>query len=281
MSIDSNAVAAGGQFLRVRGLGRRYWRRSQIWRRRTALDAARNVTLEISRGKTLALVGASGSGKSTVARCVAGLERADAGEIWIAGHEISRMTVSELFPVRREVQMVFQDPATSMNPRMTAAEVIEEPLLLQRLGKREERTARVRELMKEVGVNPEWMGRRITQFSGGQQQRIAIARGLALRPKLLVLDEAYTGLDLSTQAQIANLLLELQCAHGLSYLLISHDLRLVAQVADAVAVMSAGEIVEQGSSDQIFGSPAHPETKKIVDAATGLRLGPAASGGPR
>lgn len=281
MSRNLNAVVAGDPFLRVKGLSRRYWRQSRPWRRRTALDAARNVTFEIARGTTLALVGPSGSGKSTVARCVVGLERLDAGEIWIGDREIARLSGRELFPVRREVQMVFQDPATSMNPRMTAAEVIEEPLRLQYLGEREERASRVQELMKEVGVPSEWMERGITQFSGGQQQRIAIARALALRPTLLVLDEAYTGLDLSTQAQIANLLLELQAVHGLTYLLISHDLRLVSQIADAVAVMSAGEIVEQGSAAEILDSPEHRETQQLVRAAAGLKLGSTACKGSR
>ena len=243
------------------------------------IDAARNVTFEIVPGKTLALVGSSGSGKSTVARCVAALEKPHDGEIWIADCDITKLSSAELFPLRREVQMVFQDPATSMNPRMTAAQVIEEPLLLQHLGTREERATGIRELMKEVGVNPEWMKRGITQFSGGQQQRIAIARALALRPKLLVLDEAYTGLDLSSQAQIANLLLELQETHGLTYLLISHDLRLVAQVADSVAVMSMGEVVEQGPTRQILESPLHSETKKLVLAAEGFRLASRAPGG--
>lgn len=281
MSRNLNAVVAGDPFLRVKGLSRRYWRQSRPWRRRTALDAARNVTFEIARGTTLALVGPSGSGKSTVARCIVGLERLDAGEIWIGDREIARLSGRELFPVRREVQMVFQDPATSMNPRMTAAEVIEEPLRLQYLGEREERASRVQELMKEVGVPSEWMERGITQFSGGQQQRIAIARALALRPTLLVLDEAYTGLDLSTQAQIANLLLELQAVHGLTYLLISHDLRLVSQIADAVAVMSAGEIVEQGSAAEILDSPEHRETQQLVRAAAGLKLGSTACEGSR
>lgn len=281
MSRNLNAVVAGDPFLRVKGLSRRYWRQSHPWRRRTALDAARNVTFEIARGTTLALVGPSGSGKSTVARCIVGLERLDAGEIWIGDREIARLSGRELFPVRREVQMVFQDPATSMNPRMTAAEVIEEPLRLQYLGEREERASRVQELMKEVGVPSEWMERGITQFSGGQQQRIAIARALALRPTLLVLDEAYTGLDLSTQAQIANLLLELQAVHGLTYLLISHDLRLVSQIADAVAVMSAGEIVEQGSAAEILDSPEHRETQQLVRAAAGLKLGSTACKGSR
>lgn len=281
MSTDPRSATAGDVFLRVRRLSRRYFQRSRPWESRTPINAAKDVTFEIARGKTLALVGASGSGKSTVARCVAALEKPNEGEIWIDDREIAKLGRAELFPLRREIQMVFQDPATSMNPRVTAAQAIAEPLLLQRCGTREEQRARAAELMKEVGVNPDWMERRITQFSGGQQQRIAIARALTLRPKLLVLDEAYTGLDLSTQAQIANLLLELQAAHGLTYLLISHDLRLVSQVADSIAVMSGGEIVEQGPTDQILDGPAHRETQALVRAAAGLRLGRATSGEAR
>lgn len=281
MSIDARSAAAGDIFLRVRKLSRRYSRRSRPWKIRTLINAAKDVTFEIERGKTLALVGASGSGKSTVARCVAAMERPNEGEIWIDDREIAKLSRAELFPLRREIQMVFQDPATSMNPRMSAAQVVEEPLLLQRYGTHEERRARVAELMKEVGVNPEWTARRISQFSGGQQQRIAIARALALRPKLLILDEAYTGLDLSTQAQIANLLLEVQAAHHLTYLLISHDLKLVAQIAGTTAVMSAGEIVEQGPTDQILDSPAHRETQELVRSAVGLRVWSALSGEAR
>ena len=279
MFIDSQSIASH-TFLKVWKLSKTYWRRSRVWRRRTRVLAANNVTFEIACGKTLALVGASGSGKSTVARCVAGLEKSDAGEIWINDHEIARLSTQELFPVRSEVQMVFQDPATAMNARMTAAEVIEEPLLIQQCGTREERRERVMGLMNEVGVSPEWMGRNIMQFSGGQQQRIAIARALTLRPKLLILDEAYTGLDLSTQAQIANLLLDLQATHGLTYLLISHDLKLVLRVADTITVMSEGEIVEQGPAAEILDNPTHRETKGLVLAA-GLKLATAASGGPR
>lgn len=280
MSSDQRISDSGsGALLRVRGLNKRYWPRSRAWKRRIPLAAANNVSFEIAAGKTLALVGASGSGKSTVARCVARLERPDAGEIWMGSRDLAAMNAGDLFAVRAQVQMVFQDPVTSMNPRMSAAETIEEPLLLQERGTREERSARVRELMNEVGVKTEWMERKITQFSGGQRQRIAIARALALRPKLLILDEAYTGLDLSTQAQIANLLLELQSARGLTYLLISHDLRLVSRIADTIAVMSAGQIVEQGPAAETIARPVHQETRALVAAAFGR--GPARGAGGR
>src|SRR5690348_4658738 len=236
MATDAQSPSHADFLLRVRGLSKAYCLRRRTFHRRAPLAAARDVSFEVATGKTLALVGSSGSGKSTVARCVARLERPDAGEIWVNGKEIASLDQHALFPIRPDVQMIFQDPSTSMNPRMSAAEVIAEPLVLQNRGTSQERRARVAELMKEIVVAPEWMGRRVPEFSGGQRQRIAIARALALRPKLLILDEAFSGLDVSTQAQIANLLLELQAAHSLTYLLISHDLTLVSRMADAVAV---------------------------------------------
>lgn len=257
--------------LRVRNLGKKYWTRRGAFRRRVPLAAASNVSFEIPRGKTLAIVGSSGSGKSTVAKCVARLERPDSGEIWINEREIAQSDGTDLLLVRPEMQLVFQDPTTSMNARFSAVQTIEEPLLLQRRGSREERRTKVAELMKEVGLQPEWMDRRVTEFSGGQRQRIAIARALALRPNLLILDEAFTGLDLSTQAQIANLLIDLQAAHSLTYLLISHDLTLVSRIADTIAVMSNGEIVEQGMTDEVLANPTRAETRALVAAAQGLR----------
>ena len=280
MSTDEQISSSSVPLLRVRELSKRYWPHSHAWRRGTPLTAAKDVSFEIASGKTLALVGASGSGKSTVARCVAHLEKSDAGEIRIGGNDVSVLAARDLFVLRAHVQMVFQDPMTAMNPRMSAAETIEEPLLVQRRGSREERRERVNELLREVGVNPEWSARNIAQFSGGQRQRIAIARGLALRPRLLILDEAYTGLDLSTQAQIANLLTDLQAAHRLTYLLISHDLRLVSRVADTVAVMCAGEIVEQGPTADVIGSPKHAATRALVAATGGLTDRPGSSGAP-
>jgi len=167
--------------------------------------------------------------------------------------------------------MIFQDPSTSMNPRMSAAEIVEEPLLIQNRGTRDERRGRVAELMKEVGLSADWLPRRITEFSGGQLQRIAIARALALGPKFLVLDEALSGLDLSTQSDIADLLRNLQAAHSLTYLLISHDLGLVARLASSIAIMSVGRIVEQGPTREIISNPTQPETKVLVAAAERFR----------
>jgi peptide/nickel transport system ATP-binding protein len=267
--------------LRVRGLTKRYWTSRGVWRKRSSLAALDNVSLEISQGKTLGLVGSSGSGKSTLARCLTRLERPDTGEIWIEDVNIAPLTSRDLVPYRSQIQMIFQDPTTGMNPRMSAAEIIQEPLLIQRRGSRSEWQFRAATLMREVGLSPDWMHRRVTEFSGGQRQRLAIARALTLEPKLLVLDEALTGLDLSTQAQIANLLIDLQATRSLTYFLISHDLPLVARVSDTIAVMSSGKIVEQGTTQQIMTAPAHPATQAILTSATKFRAKHAtASGGP-
>src|SRR6267378_2699106 len=244
--------------LRVKGLCKQYVR-GGLWRKRVPVAAVSRVDFEIPRGQTLALVGESGSGKSTVARCVTRLERPDSGQILIQGTDIAQLSSRDLFPFRSGIQMVFQDAVTSMNPRFSALEVIDEPLLIRAQGalggqrmeggrNRQSRRDLARDLMVEVGLSPDWMNRSILHFSGGQRQRLALARALALRPQLLVLDEALSGLDLSTQAQIANLLLDLQAAHALTYLFISHDLTLVARLADAIAVISAGRIVEQGTT---------------------------------
>lgn len=264
-STPSTNQPATGALLRVRNLSKSYVR-GNLWRGRVPVEAAQDVAFELDQARTLAIIGASGSGKSTVARCVAGLERPDAGEVWIDGTDIAQLGSRELRPFRSLVQMIFQDAATSMNPRFSAAEVIEEPLLLKGQGRAERRVV-AEVLIQKVGLSAEWLERSVMEFSGGQRQRLAIARALTLRPKLLVLDEAWCGLDLSMQAQIANLLLDLQAEHSLSYLLISHDLALVRGMADATAVMSQGRIVECGSTQQIISDPQHIETKRLLSAA--------------
>lgn len=257
--------------LRVRGLSKRYFLRGRMRWGRSFVHAASAVSFEIPAAKTLALVGGSGSGKSTVARCITRLEKPDAGEIWLGDTDLARLSHAELRRLRAEIQMIFQDPVTSMNLRMSAAQVIEEPLLIQQRGTRDERRDQAATLMKEVGLSPDWLDRRVTEFSGGQRQRLAIARALALRPKCLVLDEALSGLDLATQAEIADLLLKLQAAHSLTYLLIAHDLGLVLRMANFIAVMSNGKIVEQGATEEIIASPTQPQTESLVAAARHFR----------
>jgi ABC-type glutathione transport system ATPase component len=260
--------ATTASLLRVKGLCKRYVR-GGLWRKRVPVAAVSGVDFEIERGQTLALVGESGSGKSTVARCVARLERPDTGQIMIQGTDIAQLHARELIPFRSGIQMVFQDAVTAMNPRFSALDVVEEPLLICRPksgGDHDRQTRRqlTRALMEEVGLSPDWMNRSILHFSGGQRQRLALARALALRPQLLVLDETLSGLDLSTQAQISNLLLDLQAAHSLTYLLISHDLALVARLADVIGVMSGGQAVEIGPTQQVISSPQHAATKKLL-----------------
>ena len=273
---SSTDGATAQSLLHVKGLSKQYVR-GGLWRKRAPVAAVRGADFEVPRGQTLALVGESGSGKSTVARCVTRLERPDSGQILIQGTDIAQLNSRDLVPFRSGIQMMFQDVVTSMNPRFSALEVIEEPLLIRaqtgqggrvQVGRdRQSRRDLARDLMVEVGLAPDWMNRSILHFSGGQRQRLALARALALRPQLLVLDEALSGLDLSTQAQIANLLLDLQAAHSLTYLLISHDLALVTRLADVIGVMSEGQTVEVGPTQQIISSPNHAATKKLLASA--------------
>ncbi len=279
MATDASAVKSAAQpVLRVSGLSKSYRRQGIGWQRSDVIVAASVVEFEIFAGQTLALVGSSGSGKSTVARCVTRLEKPDAGQIWLESTDIARIDLRELRLLRPKLQMVFQDAATSINPRFTAAEVIEEPLLIQRQGDKSARRTRAKELMQEVGLSPQWADRAALDFSGGQRQRLAIARALALKPKLLVLDEALSGLDLSTEAQIANLLLDIQASHSLAYLLISHDLALVARLADTVAVMANGRIVERGPVPQVMADASHAETRALVASTRAAQANLAALG---
>lgn len=269
--------AARMPLLQVQSLSKQYSAGGR-WFNRLPVTAVDNVSFVIGQGQTLGLVGSSGSGKSTVARCVTGLEQPDSGQIWFEGVDLARLTGSQLRCVRLDVQMIFQDAVTSLNPRFSALEAVEEPLQIQ--GKaRSERREVAETVVKEVGLSSAALGRRVMEFSGGQRQRLAIARALTMRPKLLVLDEAFSGLDLSTQAQIANLLLDLQAAHGLSYLLISHDIALVAGMADAIAVLAHGRLVESGDAQQVVGNPQHEETRNLLtstrtmEARLALRAG--------
>lgn len=255
--------------LRVRDLTKRY-AQGGLWRKHIPVEAVRNVDFEIFAGRTLALVGESGSGKSTIARCLARLEKPDSGQIWIGGKDLANLTSRELLPFRSDIQMLFQDAVTSMNPRFSAAEVVEEPLLIRRQDAERRREA-VRTFMNEVGLSPDWADRSVLHFSGGQRQRLAIARALVVRPKLLILDEALSGLDLSTQAQTANLLRDLQAAHSLTFLLISHDLALVARMADDIAVMSGGQIVEMGPAQDMMTAPKHEETVRLLASAKAIQ----------
>jgi peptide/nickel transport system ATP-binding protein len=236
------------------------------------VTAFEDVSLSLFAGKTLALVGESGSGKSTVAMCLACLERPTSGSIWFEERNLATLEERELRKVRPQVQVVFQDPASSMNPRLAIGEIVSEPLMIQGRLQREEIRARVLALLERVGLQSETVARKPAELSGGQKQRVAIARAMALEPKVLILDEALSALDCSVQAQIANLLIDLQASEGLAYLFITHDLAMAENLADEVAVMDGGRVVECGPVGALLRSPAHDATRNLVAAAARYRL---------
>ncbi|MDX1607489.1 MAG: ATP-binding cassette domain-containing protein, partial [Candidatus Competibacterales bacterium] len=229
-----------------------------------ALDG---VDLRLETGQSLGIVGESGCGKSTLARCVMGLEPPQAGRVGFRGHDLYRLAPAALRRLRRDFQMVFQDPYGSLDPRYTVARILAEPLAGLRLRlTRAERHERIAEALHEVGLPPRAAGHYPHEFSGGQRQRIAIARALITRPALIVADEPVSALDVSVQAQVLNLFLDLRERLGLSYLFISHDLAVVRRVTERVAVMQAGRIVESGSTETVFGAPQHAYTQTLIDA---------------
>ena len=261
--------AAKPALVRVNGLFKQYVQQ-RTFSRRLVVDALRNVDLELQPECLTALVGASGSGKSTLASCLAMLEKPDAGEIWFEEREISRCDARELAGLRPRIQMVFQDSAGALNPSFSAAQIVAEPLEVQRRESGRKLRQRACELMEEVGLSADWADRSPLKFSGGQRQRLAIARALALQPTLLILDESLSDLDLVTQAQILNLLADIRVTHSLTFLLITHDLSLVGQVADYIAVMHQGAIVERGTRQGVFGKPQHTHTRELLAATQSL-----------
>src|SRR5229473_79761 len=237
---------------------------------RKEVKALQRVSFSIGPGSTLALVGESGSGKSTLALCIACLERPTSGRIVLDGNEITSLDEKQLREVRPQVQLVFQDPARSLNPRFSALEIVSEPLLVHGRFHKREREDRARALLVQVGIPQEKVLRNAGEFSGGQRQRLAIARALALEPKLLILDEALSALDCSVQAQIANLLLELQSSLGLTYLFITHDFAMAGHLADEIAVMDGGKIVELGATEQVLRAPGQEVTRRLISATPRL-----------
>ncbi len=235
------------------------------------LRAVDGVDFHIDEGETLGLVGESGCGKTTTARCILRAIEPTAGEIFmrVAGGaeiELGRLRPAELRALRREMQMIFQDPFTSLNPRMTLLDLVGEPLLVHGMKSRREREERVAELLRRVGLRPEYMRRFPHAFSGGERQRIGIARALALQPRLVVADEPVSALDVSVQAQILNLLLDLQADFRLTYLFVAHDLSVVRHISNRVAVMYVGRIVELAETDELFSAPKHPYTAALLSA---------------
>ena len=231
------------------------------------VHAVTDVDLTIYRGETLALVGESGCGKSTLGRLLLRLIDATSGQVLFEGTDISKLKGKELREMRKQMQIIFQDPYASLNPRMNVEKIIAEPLITHKVcGSKEETRNRVLELMQEVGIPVEFLHRYPHQFSGGQRQRIGIARALALNPKLIVCDEPVSALDVSIQSQVLNLLDDLQDQYGLTYLFISHDLSVVRHISDRVCVMFLGMICELGDTNDIYEHPIHPYTKFLLDA---------------
>jgi len=262
----------GRRLLEVRGL-RKFFPIQKGFLRRVVghVRAVDDVSFHVDKGETLSLVGESGCGKTTTARCIlraltptAGqiLFRTDAGAVL----DVAALPKRQLRPLRRQMQMIFQDPFSSLNPRRTLLDIVAEPLVANRVGTRRERMDRVAELLRLVGLRPEYMRRYPHAFSGGQRQRIGIARALALSPSLVVADEPVSALDVSVQAQILNLMLDLQAQLGLTYLFVAHDLSVVKHVSDRVAVMYVGQVVEMAETKRLFTAPKHPYTEALLSA---------------
>lgn len=229
-----------------------------------ALTAVDKVSLELYPGETLGLVGESGCGKSSLGRAILQLIRPMAGKVWFCGHDLTQLSGASLRSMRRQMQIVFQDPRGSLNPRWSIGRIVEEPLRVHRLAKRKERKELVREMLEQVGLAASYAGHRPAQLSGGQQQRVGIARALITRPKLVVCDEPVSSLDVSIQAQIVNLLQELKQSMDVAYLFIAHNLGVVRSLSDRLAVMYLGQFVETGPSEQLFNRPLHPYTRGLL-----------------
>ncbi len=244
-----------------------------LWRARAGVRAVDDVSFAITRGETFGLVGESGSGKTTTGRCILRLIEPTSGRVEFDGRDVLALGASELRAARRHFQIVFQDPYSSLNPRMRVGDIVEEPLVIHRQGTRADRTARVAELFELVGLSRDQRRQYPHEFSGGQRQRIGLARALALNPSFVVLDEPVSALDVSVQAQVVNLLLDLQQKLGLTYLFIAHDLRLVRQICGRIGVMYRGRLVEVGTAADVFERAAHPYTRALLSAIPRLSPG--------
>jgi oligopeptide transport system ATP-binding protein len=252
--------------LEVRNLVKEFSRKHGLFRAASTVRAVDGVSFTIDEGETFGLVGESGSGKTTTGRCILRLIEPTSGEVRFRGEDVLSFPRARLRQSRRDMQIVFQDPYSSLNPRMRVGSIVEEPLVIHGIGNRASRQARVAELFELVGLDPDQRRRYPHQFSGGQRQRIGLARALALNPSLVIADEPVSALDVSVQAQVINLLMDLQERLKLTYLFIAHDLRLVRHICERVAVMYQGRIVEMGATESLFAAPAHPYTRALLSA---------------
>ncbi|MGI8824166.1 MAG: ABC transporter ATP-binding protein [Chloroflexota bacterium] len=260
-------MSAVTTLIEARGVNVHFPIKGGFWGRQVgAVHAVNDVNLAVHEGETLGLVGESGSGKTTLGRALLKLVPSTAGQIAFQGKDITRMSQSQVRPLRQEMQMIFQDPFGSLDPRMTVFQIVSEPLENFGRGNKREQRAQVAELLRIVGLNPGHINRYPHEFSGGQRQRVGIARAIALRPKLVVADEAVSALDVSIQAQILNLLENLQQEFGLTYLFIAHNLSVVRHISDRVAVMYLGNVVELADSEELYGGPLHPYTQALMSA---------------
>jgi ABC-type oligopeptide transport system ATPase subunit len=250
----------------VSHLVKHFRRDAGLFRAGTRIAAVDDVSFSIEAGETFGLVGESGSGKTTTGRCILRLIEPSSGDVRFRGENVLAFSSRRMREARRDLQIVFQDPYSSLNPRMRARQIVEEPLIIHKLGARPARRERVAELFRLVGLDPSHLDRYPHQFSGGQRQRIGLARALALNPSFVILDEPVSALDVSVQAQVVNLLMDLQQQLTLTYLFIAHDLRLVEHICSRVAVMYLGKIVEMGPTPALFASPQHAYTKALLSA---------------
>jgi len=266
MALATEEGATRAPLVEVLHLTKQFTRGGGLFRKGSTVTAVDDVNFTIGEGETFGLVGESGSGKTTTGRCMLRLIEPTSGEVRFRGENVLEFERSRMRTARRDMQIVFQDPYSSLNPRMRARQIVEEPLIIHRLGTRAERRARVAELFRLVGLDPAHLERFPKEFSGGQRQRIGLARAVALNPSFLILDEPVSALDVSVQAQVVNLLLDLQRELKLTYLFIAHDLRLVQHICERVAVMYLGRIVEMGTTASLFAAPQHPYTRALLSA---------------
>jgi oligopeptide transport system ATP-binding protein len=252
--------------LEVRHLVKHFVRKQGLWRAPSVVKAVDDVSFSVDEGEMFGLVGESGSGKSTTGRCILRLVEPTSGDVFFRGENVLQFSRPRMRQARRDMQIVFQDPYSSLNPRMKAGDIVEEPLIIHKLGAKKERREQVAELFTLVGLDPAHLTRYPHEFSGGQRQRIGIARALALNPALIIADEAVSALDVSIQAQVVRLMLDLKERLKLTYLFIAHDLRLVEHICSRVAVMYLGRIVELGETEALFANPTHPYTRALLSA---------------